>query len=282
MTGRRTSTVPAPHQRRTGGRRGAAARPVSRGGGAPGVRYTPGMELLAARRITHAYRRPLGRGRPCLVDVDLTVAPGQCWGLLGPNGSGKSTLLRVLAGLCAPLAGEAVVGGAPVGSRSARASTGYVPEAVELPPRLSVQDVLGELAALSSAGDIVGRVDRVSELLGLVPLLRRRLGTLSGGQRRRVALAQALLDDPAVLLLDEAFSGLDSLVLHEVREDLRLRLVGGAGVVLATHRVEDLEGLATHVLLLREGRVVQRGEAAELLPALRGHDGLRAALGEAG
>ena len=239
------------------------------------------MSLLVANAVTHAYRRAFGRRRPSLVDVDLVVRPGECWGLLGANGSGKSTLLRVLAGVTMPLAGEVSVLDHAAGSRLARAAVGWVPETLGWPVAMTVNDALTELASLSSARDIVGRVDRVAALLGLGELLGRRLGTLSYGQGRRVVLAQALLDDPPLLLLDEAFSGLDSLVLHTLREDFSLRLVGGAGMVIATHRVEDLFGLATHVLVLRAGRVVARGPAAELLAGSEQADGLAALLGGA-
>jgi ABC-2 type transport system ATP-binding protein len=237
------------------------------------------MSLIAARQITHAYRRALGRALPTLSAVDLDVAPGQCWGLVGPNGSGKSTLLRILAGISAPMAGSVQVRGAPAGSRLARASCGYAPETIRWPAAMRVHDALGELAALSSVRGIVPRVERVAALLGLHSLLTRRLGTLSLGQARRVVLAQALLDDPPVLLLDEAFSGLDSLVLHDLREDLQLRLAGGAGIVLATHRLEDLVGLATHVLVLHAGKVARCGPAEEVLEGLAGRESLAGLLG---
>ena len=152
------------------------------------------MSLIAARQITHAYRRVLGRALPTLSGVDLEVAPSECWGLVGPNGSGKSTLLRILAGLTMPLAGTVTVVGAPAGSRRAREACGYAPETIRWPASMRVHDALGELAALSSIRGIVDRVDRVTALLGLRELLSRRLGTLSLGQARRVVLAQSLLD----------------------------------------------------------------------------------------
>ncbi|RKY17194.1 MAG: hypothetical protein DRQ55_16365 [Planctomycetota bacterium] len=237
------------------------------------------MTLLVAKAITHAYRRGFSRRHPSLVDVDLTVRPGECWGLLGANGSGKSTLLRILAGVSLPLAGEVSLLDHPAGSRAARSALGWVPEAVGWPRALTVRDVLMELASLSSSREIMARVLRVAQLLELEPLLGRRLGSLSYGQSRRVVLGQALLDDPPLLLLDEAFSGLDSLVLHRLRDDLALRLAGGAGVLLATHRVEDLHGLATHVAVLRDGRLCQSGPADELLAQAATPAGLEQLLG---
>lgn len=223
------------------------------------------MSLLVAKAVTHAYRRGLRRRRPALVDVSLSVGPGECWGLLGGNGSGKSTLLAVLAGVTTPLAGDVLVVDRPAGTREARGRVGWVPESLTWPRNLRVLDVLSELASLSSARDIGGRVERAAEILDLLPLLGRPLGSLSHGQGRRVVLAQALLDDPPLLLLDEAFAGLDSLVLHSVRQDLSLRLLAGAGMVIATHRVDELQGLATHALVLAEGRVVASGPSAEVL-----------------
>jgi ABC-2 type transport system ATP-binding protein len=209
------------------------------------------------------------------------VERGQCWGLLGPNGSGKSTLLRIAAGLAEPRGGSVRVDGAPAGSRAARRLTGYAPETVHWPPTLGVATVLHELAALSSLSGAGARVQRVAALTGLTDLLDRRLGSLSLGQARRVVIAQALLDDPALLLLDEPFSGLDSLVILDLREHLLARLAAGAGVVLASHRLEDFEGLCTHVLVLREGRVAASGLATDVLAPAQERAGLAALLGEA-
>ncbi|MGQ0551771.1 MAG: ATP-binding cassette domain-containing protein [Planctomycetota bacterium] len=237
------------------------------------------MSLLELRSIVHGYRRFPGRRVPSLQGVDLSVEAGECWGLIGPNGSGKSSLLRIAAGLATPSAGEVRIAGAPAGSRSARRAVGYAPENLRWPARLSVAAVLAELAAVSAAPQSTARLERAAELCGLTPLLGRRLGTLSFGQSRRVVLAQALLDEPALLLLDEPFSGLDSLVLHDLREELLRRRAAGVALVIASHRVEELAGLCTHALVLREGRVLRSGPAAEVLPQALGRAELLALLG---
>jgi len=239
------------------------------------------MPLLEARLIGHDYLRFPARRLVSLHGVDLVVERGECWGLIGPNGSGKSTLLRIAAGLAEPRSGAVTVCGERAGSRAAHRRVGFVPEAVRWPAALRVVDVLLELASLSSLGGAGARVDRVVRLAGLQDLLTRRLGTLSLGQARRVVLAQALLDDPDLLLLDEPFSGLDSLVIMDLREHLRARLAAGAGVVLASHRLEDFTGLATHVLVLRAGRVVAAGPAAQVLAGSDAREGLSALLGSA-
>jgi ABC-type multidrug transport system ATPase subunit len=236
------------------------------------------MPLLDVRAVAHGYRRLPLRRVPSLRGVDLAVSRGECWGLIGPNGSGKSTLLRVAAGLLEPSAGQASVDGHRAGSRAARMLIGYAPDEVRWPRTLSVAAALHELAALSRLRGSLQRVEHVARLLGLLPLLGRPLGSLSHGQGRRVVLAQALLGDPALLLLDEPFSGLDSLVLHDVRRHLQVRLADGAGLVLASHRLDDFAGLCTHVLLLREGRVARSGPAAEVLAGAEGREGLAALL----
>lgn len=237
------------------------------------------MTLLDVQDVAHAYRRLPLRAVPSLRGVSLSVAAGEAWGLLGPNGSGKSTLLRVAAGLVEPTHGRVRVDGQRATCRSARARLGYAPDEVRWPRTLTVLAALHELSALAGLPGALERVEAAARLTGLLPLLRRRLGALSHGQGRRVVLAQALLGEPALLLLDEAFSGLDSLVLHDVRAHLRARLAAGAGLVLASHRLEDFEGLCSHVAVLREGRVVRRGPAAEVLAQAASRAGLAALLG---
>jgi ABC-2 type transport system ATP-binding protein len=239
------------------------------------------MALLNARHVTHAYRRFPGRRHASLCGVSLTVEPGQCWGLVGPNGSGKSTLLRILAGLTLPLAGEIEVHGHPAGSRAAQRLTGYAPETLTWPGGMTVAAVLRELASLTSLRELWPRVERVARLTGLLDLLGRRLGTLSLGQARRVVMAQALLDAPELLLLDEPFDALDSLVIHDVSCEIERRLAQGAAVILASHRLEDLARLATHVIVLRRGEVVGQGPADEMLANTDRRSGLVALMGRA-
>jgi ABC-type multidrug transport system ATPase subunit len=237
------------------------------------------MALLEAQAVAHSYRRFPGRRITSLGGVDLVVQPGECWGLLGPNGSGKSTLLRIAAGLAEPHAGRVTVDGRSATTRVVRQATGYVPESMNWPRALTVIAVLHELASLSGTGDAFSRIEQAAVITGLGGLLDRRLGTLSRGQARRVVIAQALLDNPQLLLLDEPFAGLDSLVIADIEDHLRERLAAGAGIVLASHRLEDFHGLATHMLVLRDGLVVRRGAAMQILSEARNRDGLAALLG---
>jgi len=237
------------------------------------------MPLLSVAALQHGYRRTPWSRRVSLRGVDLEVRAGECWGLVGPNGSGKSTLLRIVAGLALPTAGRVTLFGQPAGSRAVRGRVGYAPEALRWPPALRVIEVLHELSALDGLRGAVARVRAAAAVTGLAELLDRPLGSLSLGQSQRVVLASALLGEPELLLLDEPFSGLDSLVLHDVRSHLALRLAEGAACLLASHRVDDLRGLATHLLVLREGRVVAAGPAAEQLAGAHDRDGLLSLLG---
>ena len=204
------------------------------------------MPLLHASAVEHGYRRFPGRRVPSLRGVSLTVEPGQCWGLIGPNGSGKSTLLRLAAGLAEPARGEVRVRDVRAGRAAARAAIGYAPESVRWPRALTVAGVLHELASISRIAGSLDRVARAARITGLSGLLDRRLGSLSQGQARRVVLAQ------------------------------------GAGIVLASHRLEDFTGLATHVLVLREGAVVRSGESEAVLSGAQGREALAGLLGGAG
>jgi ABC-type multidrug transport system ATPase subunit len=238
------------------------------------------MALLEARNISHAYRRFPGRRRTSLSGVDLALDAGQCLGLVGPNGSGKSTLLRILAGLAVPATGTVGVSGHAAGSRAARRATAFVPESLRWPPQLTVLAALRELAALATWRQLLPRIDRVARVAGIQDLLNRRLGSLSMGQARRVVMAQALLDDASLMLLDEPFSSLDSLVIHDLCEELQRRKQAGAAVVISSHRVEDLARLADRILVLRGGRVVAEGSCEELLAGSGRRSGLVDLLGE--
>ena len=240
------------------------------------------MALLQARNLSHAYRRFPGRRHTSLAGVDLVLDGGQCLGLVGPNGSGKSTLLRILAGLAVPATGTVGVAGHPAGSRAARAATSFVPESLRWPPQLTVLGALRELAALGTWRDLPGRIERVAQVAGIADLLDRRLGTLSLGQARRVVVAQALIDDAPLLLLDEPFSALDSLVIHDLTAELQRRKAAGAALVISSHRLEDIAALADRILVLRAGRVVADGPAADLLAGADRRAGLQALLGNGG
>ena len=225
----------------------------------------PAMEL---RAFAKSYRHGWAGGRSHAVQgLSLRLAPGQVLGLLGPNGSGKSTTLKALAGLLAPTAGECRVFGHHAGSDEARALVGYLPESPQFAPHLTGREFLLFCAGLTS---LPGRLaaQRVTEVLawsGLTAAAGHRMATYSRGMKQRIGLAQAILHDPALVLLDEPGSGLDPqgrLALNTLIRELATR---GKTVVFSSHLLDDAAVLCDRIALLAQGRLLAEGTTAELL-----------------
>lgn len=216
--------------------------------------------------------RTFGRGTRAVAAVsglDLTLAAGECLGLLGVNGSGKSTTIQLVLGLLSPSAGFVEVFGGPAGRRAARARTGYVPEEGRRFGDLTGRETVALFAALQGVAQRRERRRRVEEALadvGLPPEARgRRTQTYSRGMARRLALAAAWVHRPALLVLDEPTSGLDPLGVEEVLVLLdRHRRSGGASL-LSTHDRPTAEGAFDRALVLHGGCVVRAGTIGDLL-----------------
>ena len=195
--------------------------------------------------------------------ASLAVADGEIVALLGPNGAGKSTLIGVLTGALAVRRGTALVLGEDPRSAS---GVGYLPQDAQWPGQFTVREFLGYLAWCRGVPRRVRaeRVDFALEHVDLIGQAGTRLGRLSGGQRRRAMLAQTLLQDPALLVLDEPTTGFDPAQRVLFRA-LIGRLSVGRTVVMATHLVEDVELAASWVCVLRDGRVAYDGSAAALV-----------------
>ena len=191
-------------------------------------------------------------------DVSFHVPAGTVAALLGPNGSGKSTLMRVLTGYLSPTSGRVSVGGIDVGDRrlAARRQIGYLPEQVSLYPELTVQRFLGFVAAVKGLGGAERRraVAEVIDRCGLADVARKLTGKLSKGYRQRVGLAQALVGDPPLLVLDEPTVGLDPVQTVEMRT--LLRSLTGRTVLLSTHILSEASALCSHILILHRGRLL--------------------------
>ena len=201
----------------------------------------------------------------------LRLAPGQVLGLLGPNGSGKSTTLKALSGLIAPTAGECRVFGHPADGHAARALVGYLPEAPQFPSHLTGRGFLEYCAGLSSlaSAETTRRVGAVLEWSGLAPAAGLRVGTYSKGMSQRLGLAQAVLHDPPLVLLDEPASGLDPagrLALGGLIRDLAAR---GRTVIFSSHLLTQAGELCDRLALLGGGRLLAEGTPAGLLGADR-------------
>ena len=218
--------------------------------------------------LTKVFVSDWTRRRTVALDrLDLEVAAGEIYGFLGPNGAGKTTTIKLLLGLLAPTAGRAEVLGEDARGLAHRARLGYLPENPAFYDYLTGRELLdfcGRLAGLAGPG----RRRRIDELLGLVGLERAadvRLGRYSKGMLQRAGLAQALLGDPRLLILDEPQSGLDPAGRKEVR-DLILRLAAeGRTVLFSSHILADAEMICDRVGILRAGRLVAAGRLDELL-----------------
>ncbi|MBC7802641.1 MAG: ATP-binding cassette domain-containing protein [Candidatus Parcubacteria bacterium] len=201
--------------------------------------------------------------------VDLEVAPGECFGLLGPNGAGKTTTLRLCLGLADPDAGEIRLLGheVPAHGREARASVGVVPQFDNLDPDFSVAEnlvVYGRYFGLKGR-DIAPRIPQLLEFAGLTGRADSKIQTLSGGMKRRLTLARALVNDPRLLFMDEPTTGLDPQARHLIWERLRRLIQEGRTLVLTTHFMEEAERLCSRVAIMDHGRIIAQGTPRELI-----------------
>ncbi len=210
------------------------------------------------------WMRPRARA---VVGVDLEVRRGQIYGLLGPNGSGKSTTIKMILGLLTPTSGRIAVLGHRPRDVATKKHIGYLPEESYLYRFLSARETLdyyGRLFRLP-AGVRRDRIDRLLEMVGLDAVEHRPVGEFSKGMQRRVGLAQSLINDPQLLILDEPTSGMDPVGARQIKDliaDLGRR---GKTVLLCTHQLSDVEDLCDRVAIMFGGRVRAEGTCAELL-----------------
>jgi len=209
--------------------------------------------------------------RVAVEEVTFRAADGQVTGLLGPNGAGKTTSLRVLAGLLRPDRGRALVDGADVTRQpaAARRALGVLPETAGLYGRLTAREHLeyaGRLHGLAGRR-LEAAVDRALSILDMAGLALRRAAGFSQGERRKVALARALVHDPRNVLLDEPTNGLDVMSIRAVRRHVRRLADAGKCVVLSTHVMQEVTALCDRIVILARGRVVAEGTPAEILSA---------------
>jgi len=201
-------------------------------------------------------------------DIDFAVPAGATFGLLGGNGAGKTTTIAMLLGLLIPTAGQIRVLGHDMATDrfAALARMNFSSPYVSLPHRLTVRENMRVYGHLYNVRDTDERIAALSDELDLGPVLDRPAGQLSAGQKTRVALAKALINRPEVLLLDEPTASLDPDTGDLVRSWLeRYRGETGCTILLASHNMAEVERLCSHVVMLKQGRVVDRGSPGELL-----------------
>jgi len=218
--------------------------------------------LVSVERLSRRY------GETQAVDgVSFTLGRGQVLGFLGLNGAGKSTTMRMVAGVLAPDAGRILIEGADLldQPRQAKQAIGYLPEQPPLYRELTVDEQLRYSARLHGLDRAASHraVAGVKERCGLADVGRRLTGNLSKGYRQRVGIAQAMLHDPPVLILDEPTVGLDPVQTREIRALIR-ELGQERGVILSTHLLPDVQVTCSHVQIMQSGRLVYAGALADL------------------
>jgi len=203
--------------------------------------------------------------------LDLTVRRGECFGLLGPNGAGKTTTLRLLLGLIEPDSGTIELAGmsVPKNAREARMKVGVVPQMDNLDPDFSVRENLfayGRYFGMKKSA-IAARVPMLLEFAGLTSKADAPIAQLSGGMKRRLTLARALVHDPEILFLDEPTTGLDPQARHLIWQGLRRLIAEGKTIVLTTHFMDEAERLTDRLAILDHGRIVAEGTPRALIEA---------------
>jgi len=199
--------------------------------------------------------------------LSLRVEAGRIYGLLGPNGSGKSTTIKLVLGLLAPTAGECAVFGVPAGRVEARVAVGYLPESPYFYRHLTGRELVRFYARICGlgGGSLAARVTEVIEWVGLTGAADRRVGTYSKGMLQRIGLAQALVHDPRLVILDEPTAGVDPLGAAAMAE-LILRLKAqGKTILITSHLLAQMEEICDQVAILDRGRLILEGAVGELV-----------------
>jgi ABC-type multidrug transport system ATPase subunit len=221
---------------------------------------------------THEVSKVYAGGKVAVDKLSLELGPGVL-GLLGPNGAGKSSLMRILATITRPTSGRVTWNGHDIVAdpEALRRTLGYLPQDFGVYPHLTAREFLGYLAAAKglTARSAKGRIDELLDLVNLADVGKRPLGKFSGGMRQRVGIAQALLNDPKLLILDEPTAGLDPEERTRFRS-LLTDLAADRIVILSTHIVSDIEAVAEDIAIVAGGRLRRQGKPTELLAVVDG------------
>ena len=225
------------------------------------------MTILRANDVRKSFRGDMSlRKREVLHGVSFEAGPGEILGFLGPNGAGKTTTIKILLGLIRPDAGSVTIFDRPAGQGGAMGRVGYLPESPYFHPHLTLGEFLFFCGRLSGLGGrrLRRRIGEVVETVGLAGHEGKRLRSFSKGMTQRAGLAQAVLHDPDLVILDEPFSGLDPLgrvMVRDILVDLRRR---GRTIFFSSHILPDMEALCDRTLIIRDGRVARTIGLGEL------------------
>ena len=222
---------------------------------------------LEIRHVTKRYRDKMAAA-----DVSLTLTAG-VWGLLGANGAGKTTLMRMLAGILRPSSGRILCDGVEIGTLGAayREKLGYLPQEFGFYPKFTVQDYLEYMAALKGLprAEAARQIDALLERVSLAEVRRKKIVKLSGGMKRRVGIAQALLNDPEILILDEPTAGLDPGERVRFR-NLLSEFAQERIVLISTHIVSDVEYIAAENAVMKDGKIIAVDTTEGLVQQIEG------------
>ena len=224
--------------------------------------------IIETRNLTKVYRDFWGRPKvQALKALDLQVHRGEIFGLLGPNGSGKTTTMKLLLGLLFPSEGDALIFNEPTTNVAKNERIGYLPEESYLYKFLNAEETLhfyGRLFKISSK-ERAKRVDRLIDMVGLNAAKHRQLREYSKGMQRRIGLAQALINDPELILLDEPTSGLDPIGTAEIKELIRELRQQGKTILLSGHLLADMQDICDRIAILHRGELKEIGKVSDLL-----------------
>jgi ABC-2 type transport system ATP-binding protein len=226
---------------------------------------------IEARGLRKQYRGEGGApGALALKDVDLAIPRGAFFGLLGPNGAGKSTFINVLAGLVIKSAGQVSIWGNDIDTapRQARASIGVVPQELNLDAFFTPRELLDWQAGLYGVPRAERRTEEILALVGLGDKADSYSRSLSGGMRRRLLVAKAMVHSPPILVLDEPTAGVDIELRHQLWDNIRALNEAGVTVLLTTHYLEEAEQLCDWIAIINHGEVVACDETSSLLGRL--------------
>ncbi|AMV39932.1 ABC transporter ATP-binding protein [Planctomyces sp. SH-PL62] len=224
--------------------------------------------IIETRNLTKVYRDFWGRPKvQALKALDLQVHRGEIFGLLGPNGSGKTTTIKLLLGLLFPTEGDALIFNEPTSNVSKNERIGYLPEETYLYKFLNAEETLhfyGRLFKMPSS-ERKKRVGQLIDMVGLSAAKHRQLREYSKGMQRRIGLAQALINNPELILLDEPTSGLDPIGTAEIKELIRELREQGKTVVLSGHLLADMQDICDRIAILHRGELKEMGKVTDLL-----------------
>jgi ABC-2 type transport system ATP-binding protein len=214
---------------------------------------------LTVDRITKQYKNKIAVDR---MSFELTQG---VTGLLGANGAGKTTLMRMMCGILNPTSGEINADGIAVNTENYRALLGYLPQDFGYYPEFSAREFLEYMAALKGLEkkEAKDKISELLELVGLSDVAKKKMKTFSGGMKQRVGIAQALLNDPAILILDEPTAGLDPkerVRFRELIEELGKKSI----VLLSTHIVSDIEHIADKIIMMKDGSLIWQGKQTDV------------------